>query len=207
MQPGTPNYFYLKIIGMGFEMEEILEKIEVRLDPQESFAEMDKDGNMKNRIGGQVMYLNPPMMKKASEEIGNRKTEAPKNIRKENNRFVFLLMRERLPLGSMPMDHAPRLKKMTLYQIQKMGVGTITRLPLLDLRPVPGSAARLPLRSGFLRCHGKSSSWGSPRWDVDPPAIAGELLFHPEHAEATCAQIGNMRRSGAIRSGNEYSRR
>ena len=62
-----------------------------------------------------MMHLNPPMKKKAPEEIGNRKTEAPKNIRKENNRFVFLLMRKRLPLGSTPMDHAPRLKKMTLY--------------------------------------------------------------------------------------------
>ena len=46
-------------------MKEILEQIEVRFDPQERLAEMDKDGNMKNRIRGPVMYLNPPMMKKA----------------------------------------------------------------------------------------------------------------------------------------------
>ena len=58
-EPGTPNYFYLRIIGIGFKMEEILEKIEVRFDPQESLAEMDRDGNMKNRIRGQEMYLSP----------------------------------------------------------------------------------------------------------------------------------------------------
>ena len=52
------------------------------------------------------------------------------------------------------MDYVLGLKKVTLYQIQKMGVGTLTRLPLLDLRPVPGSAARLPFRNGFLWRHG-----------------------------------------------------
>ena len=101
-----------------------------------------------------MMHLNPPMMKKASEEIRNGKTEAPKNVSQENNRFVSLLTRKRLPFRSTPMDHAPGLKKVTLYQIQKIGVGTLTRLPLLNLRPVPSSAAHLPLCCGFLRRHG-----------------------------------------------------
>ena len=92
-EPGTPNYFYLRIIGIGFKMEEILEKIEVRFDPQESLTEMDRDGNMKNRIRGQVVYLNPPMVKNASEEIRNGKTEAPKNMRMKNNRFILPLIR------------------------------------------------------------------------------------------------------------------
>ena len=60
---------------------------------------------MKNRVRGQVMHLNPPMMKKASEEIRNGKTEAPKNMRKKNDRFVFLLMWKRLPIRTPPMDH------------------------------------------------------------------------------------------------------
>ena len=68
------------------------------LDPQESFTEMDKDRDVKNRIRGQVMHLNPPMMKFAPKEIRNRKTEATKNMRKKNNRFIFFLMRKRLPI-------------------------------------------------------------------------------------------------------------
>ena len=80
-------------------MEEILKKNEVGLDPQESFTKMDKDrDDVKNRIRGQVMHLNPPVVKKASEEIRNRKSEAPKNMRKKNNIFVSLLMRKRLPI-------------------------------------------------------------------------------------------------------------
>ena len=96
-------------------MEEILEKIEVGLNPQESFTEMDKNRDVKNRIRGQVMHLNPPAMKKAPEEIRNRKTEASKNMTKKNNRFVSLLMRKRLPIRTPPMDNILGLKKMTLY--------------------------------------------------------------------------------------------
>ena len=86
---------------------------------------MDKDRDVKDGIRGQVMHLNPPVIKKATE-IEKRKTEAPKNMRKENNRFVSSLMRKRLPHGSTPMDHVPRMKKMTLNKIQKMGVGALT---------------------------------------------------------------------------------
>ena len=114
-QPGSPNYMYLRIVGMEFQMEEILEKIKVGLNPQESFTQKNKDGDVKSRIRGQVMHLNPLVLKKAPEEIRNRKSEAPKNMRKKNNRFVSFLMGKRLPIRMPPMDNVPRLKKMTLY--------------------------------------------------------------------------------------------
>jgi len=106
---------YLRIVGMEFQMEEILEKIKVGLNPQESFTQMNKDRDVKSRIRGQVMHLNPPVLKKAPEEIRNRKSEAPKNMRKKNNRFVSFLMGKILPIRTPPMDNVPRLKKMTLY--------------------------------------------------------------------------------------------
>jgi hypothetical protein len=87
----------------------------VGLNPQKGFTQMNKDRDVKNRVRGQMMHLNPPMMKKASGEIRNGKTEAPKNMRKENERFVSPFMRKRLPIRTSPMDHAPRLKKVTLY--------------------------------------------------------------------------------------------
>ena len=118
---------------------------------------MDENRDVENGVRGQVMHLNPPMEKEAPEEIGNRKTEAPKNIRKENNRFISFLMRKRFPHRSTPMDHAAGLKKMLPHQIQKMGVGTLTRLPFLELRLISGSVARLPLRSRPLRRHENDS--------------------------------------------------
>jgi hypothetical protein len=66
-------------------------------------------------------------------------------MRKENNRFVSSLMRKRLPHRSMPMDHFPRLKKMTLHQIQKVGVSVLTRFPPMDLRLTNSSLVHLPL--------------------------------------------------------------
>ena len=33
-----PNYIYVRVIGMRLQMEEILEKIKVRLDPQDSLT-------------------------------------------------------------------------------------------------------------------------------------------------------------------------
>ena len=59
---------------MGFQMEEILEKIKVGLDPQESFTKMDKDRDVKNRIRGQVVHLNPP-----SDEEGPKRNEKLEN--------------------------------------------------------------------------------------------------------------------------------
>ena len=84
------------------------------------------------------------MVNEAPEEIRNGKTKAPNNIRKENNRFVSLLMRKRFPHGPTPMDHASGSKKMFSHKIQKMGVGTLTRLPPVDLRLANGSIIHLP---------------------------------------------------------------
>ena len=38
LQPSTPNHIYLRFIRVGFQMKEVLEKIKVGLNPQESFT-------------------------------------------------------------------------------------------------------------------------------------------------------------------------
>ena len=134
-------------------MKEILNKVEVGLNPQKSFTKMDKDRDVKNRIRGQVMHLNPPVMKKAPEEIRNQKIEATKNIRKKNNRFIFFLMRKRLPIRTPPMDNVLGLKKMLLYQSKQVGVGTHTRLPPMGFRIFSASLTRLPPSSRSLGSH------------------------------------------------------
>ena len=106
---------------------------------------MDKDRDVKDGIRDQVMHLNTLVTKEAMEEIRNMKTKTPKNMRKENNRFVSTLMRKRFILGTTPMDHFLGLKKMFLHKIQKMGVITLNRLPLVDLRLANGSIVHLPL--------------------------------------------------------------
>ena len=75
-------------------MEKMLKQIEMGFDPQKSFKKMNKNRDMKDGIWGQVMYLNPPMMQKISEEIRSGNSEIAKNMRLKNNRFAITLMRK-----------------------------------------------------------------------------------------------------------------
>ena len=122
----------------------------MRFDPQERLTEMDKDRNVKNRIRDQVVYLNPPMVKNTSKEIRNGKTEASKNMGMKNNKFIHPLMGKGLPIRSPPMDQVSGLKKVLLYKTKQMGVGTLTRPPLVGFRFVSCSFARLPLPADLL---------------------------------------------------------
>ena len=51
LQPGSPNYIYLRFVGMGFQMEEILKQIEVELNSQESFTKINKNQDVKMELG------------------------------------------------------------------------------------------------------------------------------------------------------------
>ena len=51
LQPGSPNYIHLRIIGMRFQMKEILKQVEVGLNPQEGFTQMDKNRDVKDELG------------------------------------------------------------------------------------------------------------------------------------------------------------
>ena len=66
-------------------------------------------------------------------------------------------MRKRFPHRSTPMDQFPGLKKMALDQIQKMGIGALTRFPPMDLCLTSGSIVHLHLRSGSPRRHNNNS--------------------------------------------------
>ena len=50
LQPSSPNYIYARFVGMGFQMKEILEQIEVGLNPQESFAKMNEDNGVRGQM-------------------------------------------------------------------------------------------------------------------------------------------------------------
>ena len=103
-----------------------------------------------------MVHLNPPMIKKTSEEIRNGKTEASKNMgMKKQQIHSHPLLRKRLPIKYPPMDLVSGLKKMLLYKTEQVGIGVLTRLPPMDFRFTSDGFARLPLHGRFLRCHGK----------------------------------------------------
>ena len=59
LEPSSPNYIYLRIVEMGFQMEEILKQIKVGVNPQKSLAKMDENRDVENGVRSQVMHLNP----------------------------------------------------------------------------------------------------------------------------------------------------
>ena len=134
-------------------MEKISEKIEVGLDPQESFTEMDKDRDVKNGNRGQVMHLNHPIVKKTSKDVENGKTKTMKNKGMKKNGFIHHFVR-RLSLISTPIDHTLGLKKTLLYETQQMGVSTLTRLPPMGLCFIASASAPLPPSRRSLGSHG-----------------------------------------------------
>ena len=97
-------------------MEKMLEKIKIGFDPQKGFANMYKNRNMKDGIGGQMMNLNPLVMQKTSKEVRNREPEATKNMGVRNNGFILPFMWKRFSNRFPPMDYFLRLKKILLYK-------------------------------------------------------------------------------------------
>ena len=73
----------------------MLEKTKMRFNSKKGFAKMNKNRNMEDRIWGQVMQLNPPMMQKASEEIRSGDSETVQDIRLKYYSFVWSFMRKR----------------------------------------------------------------------------------------------------------------
>jgi hypothetical protein len=53
--------------GLWLEMEEVAEEVEVGLYPQEGFIEMNKDGNVDNRIGVEVMEFDAIIEEKTTK--------------------------------------------------------------------------------------------------------------------------------------------
>ena len=83
---------------MGLQMKEILEQVEVGLDPQESFTKMDKDrDDVKNRIRGQVMHLNPPNDEEGPERNQKPKIRGPEKHEEEKQQIRFLPHGEKTP--------------------------------------------------------------------------------------------------------------
>jgi hypothetical protein len=65
------HYCCFCIPGLGFEVEEVFKEIKMGFDPQKSLTQMNKNGDVEDRVWGQVMCLNPPVEKNTVDEIGS----------------------------------------------------------------------------------------------------------------------------------------
>jgi hypothetical protein len=50
--PSRPNFFGCESTGLGFQVEEVTEQVEMGLDAQKSFTKVNKDIDVENGIRG-----------------------------------------------------------------------------------------------------------------------------------------------------------
>jgi len=74
-------------------MKKIAKKVPVGLDSNKSITEVDKDRDMKNGIGVQMMDLNPIEIKKTLKEIRGWKSKTPLNKMLEKNKLINIIIR------------------------------------------------------------------------------------------------------------------
>jgi len=96
MQPGSPNYIHLGFVGMRFQMKKVLKHIEVGFNPHKGLAQVDKDGNVEDRVRGQVMHLNPPIMNQATEKNQKQENRGPEEHEEEKRQIRFLPHEEKI---------------------------------------------------------------------------------------------------------------
>jgi hypothetical protein len=134
-------------------MEEIVEEVKVGFYPQEGFTKINKDGNVENRNGVEVMELDTMIEEKAVKEIRCGDGQSTLNkILKQNNLlspFIWSLVTS----GGAPLDYLLRLQETFIYHHLQIGFGALICSP-----PVPsggGGHGFLPFLLGraFLAPH------------------------------------------------------
>jgi hypothetical protein len=75
--PAPPHNGKILECGLWFDAEEEAEKIPVGFDSEESFAEIDKNRNVADRIGVEVMKLKLVVIQQASEEGTRGEGQSP----------------------------------------------------------------------------------------------------------------------------------
>jgi hypothetical protein len=79
-------YVISGVVGaIAAEAENAFPQSPVRRDSKEAFAQRDKNGNMEDGIGGQLVQLNPINKKKAAEEIVNWGRKAADEVINKTN--------------------------------------------------------------------------------------------------------------------------
>ena len=86
------------------------------LDAQKSFAQIYEDENMQDRVGKQVMQLNPIIVQKTREEIRARDSKLALKIGRESDDFARIFIRTTLAQGRTPLDHRSRMQKTFIYK-------------------------------------------------------------------------------------------
>jgi hypothetical protein len=151
--PAPPNFIHGTLAGLWFEMEEVAEEVEVGFYSQGGLIEMNKDVNVENRIGVEVMEWDTIIEEKTAKEIRCGEGQSALKKMLKQNHLLSPLIWSLITSGRAPLDNLIGLLEAFIYHRLKIDFGVLTCSP-----PVPSGGGGLgflpfPLGGAFLACH------------------------------------------------------
>jgi hypothetical protein len=138
-------------------LEKEAEKFPMGFDSEESFAEMDEDGNMANGIRVEVMELKPVEIKKATEKRARGEGQTPFGKMVKCDDFVYIFHGKRFTKRGAPVDKTLVLEQTLGNKFFEVIVGALT------VSPLPRRRLRLLLPILLVRSLGRHFLICSPR--------------------------------------------
>jgi hypothetical protein len=151
LDAGAPYNGWIFGGGLRLYSEKKAEKIPVGFNSKKSFAKVNEDSNVVNRIRVEVTELKPVEVKKAPEERARGEGQTPFSKIVKSDDFVHIFHRKRFAKRGTPVDKTFLLKQTLGNKIHEFVVGALTvcLLSRWQLRLLP-----LPiLLVGSLGCH------------------------------------------------------
>jgi hypothetical protein len=90
---------------------------------KKSFAQMNVNGNLQNRIRIQMGQVKAIEIKEAAEKGGNRKSETTEKKRNVNHGFMGILCRNSDPVANPPRTELPRGKNPDGHEVEEVRLG------------------------------------------------------------------------------------
>jgi hypothetical protein len=106
--------------------EKEAKKIPVGFNSEESFTELDEDGNMANGIRLEVMELKPVEIKQASEERARVEGQTPFSKMVKCDDFVYIFHGKRFTKRGAPVDKTFFLEQTLENKCSEIVVGALT---------------------------------------------------------------------------------
>jgi hypothetical protein len=99
---------------------QILPQTKVRKNSKVGLAQMNKDGNLQNRVGIQVSHIQIVKVKETTKEGRNGKSKVADKKRDVNNELVSILCRDSNPTTNSPRAKILRRKNSDINKVEKI---------------------------------------------------------------------------------------
>jgi hypothetical protein len=102
----APNNLPVGGTQLVLQEKVVFKEREVRKNPEENFAKMDENGNLKNGARVDMNQLNLVVVQEPAEEIADWKTEPALEEGGEHHNFICVRCRNVLASGRAPLQHS-----------------------------------------------------------------------------------------------------